>query len=173
MTLYEENLGESRKGLEGEDLYEELWKACAGPLVEVPIDGERAKKETDEVYAQITLYPEADVGATLIVWGENVRERHGRVCLEGGKCRRICFEGWASRTTMVAASKLVAARTMVASITIVATSSMVAVMVIRRRNGHRRRNGWIPFGEETGIGEEMDGFHLEKKGFASGRRSKE
>ncbi|KAA0050656.1 hypothetical protein IC582_000673 [Cucumis melo] len=103
MTLYEENPGESRKGLEGEDLYEELWKACAGPLVEVPVDGERvfyfpqghmeqleestnqelnhqiphfdlppkilcrvvnirllAEKETDEVYAQITLYPEAD-----------------------------------------------------------------------------------------------------------------
>ncbi|CAK9309750.1 unnamed protein product [Citrullus colocynthis] len=103
MTLYEENPGESRKGLEGEDLYEELWKACAGPLVEVPVNGERvfyfpqghmeqleestnqelnhqiphfdlppkilcrvvnicllAEKETDEVYAQITLYPEAD-----------------------------------------------------------------------------------------------------------------
>lgn len=28
-------------GLEGEDLYEELWKACAGPLVEVPVNGER------------------------------------------------------------------------------------------------------------------------------------
>ena len=82
------------------------------------------------------------VGATLIVWGENVRERHGRVCLEGGKCRRICFEGWASRTTMVAASKLVAASTMVASISIVATNTMVAAMVIRRRNGR------IPFEEE-------------------------
>uniref|UniRef100_A0A9I9DV41 Uncharacterized protein n=1 Tax=Cucumis melo TaxID=3656 RepID=A0A9I9DV41_CUCME len=104
MTLYEEKPGESHKGLEGEDLYEELWKACAGPLVEVPIDGERvfyfpqshmeqleestnqelnhqishfdlppkilcrvvnirllAEKDSDEVYAQITLYPEADV----------------------------------------------------------------------------------------------------------------
>ncbi|EPS69726.1 hypothetical protein M569_05037, partial [Genlisea aurea] len=84
-------------------LYEELWKACAGPLVEVPRVGERvyyfpqghmeqleastnqelsqripmfnlppkilcrvfniqllAEQETDEVYAQITLMPEAD-----------------------------------------------------------------------------------------------------------------
>uniref|UniRef100_A0A9I9EGW6 Uncharacterized protein n=1 Tax=Cucumis melo TaxID=3656 RepID=A0A9I9EGW6_CUCME len=60
MTLYEENPRESHEGLEGEDLYEELCKACAGPLVEVSIDGERAEKEMDEVYAQITLYPEAD-----------------------------------------------------------------------------------------------------------------
>jgi len=28
-------------GLEGEGLFEELWKACAGPLVEVPFNGER------------------------------------------------------------------------------------------------------------------------------------
>ncbi|KAK9668419.1 hypothetical protein RND81_13G059300 [Saponaria officinalis] len=84
-------------------LYPELWKACAGPLVEIPRLGERvyyfpqghmeqleastneelnermhmfnlsskilcrvmdivllAEKETDEVYAQITLMPEAD-----------------------------------------------------------------------------------------------------------------
>ncbi|KAL7594754.1 hypothetical protein Lser_V15G27811 [Lactuca serriola] len=84
-------------------LYKELWKACAGPLVDVPRDGERvfyfpqghmeqleesnnqeidqsiphfnlkskilcrvvytqllAEQDTDEVYAQITLLPEAD-----------------------------------------------------------------------------------------------------------------
>ncbi|KAJ8900538.1 hypothetical protein K2173_025315 [Erythroxylum novogranatense] len=87
----------------GDNLYTELWKACAGPLVEVPRTGERvfyfpqghmeqleastnqelnqqmplfnlppkilcrvvniqllAEQETDEVYAQITLHPEAD-----------------------------------------------------------------------------------------------------------------
>ncbi|KAA0067844.1 auxin response factor 11-like [Cucumis melo var. makuwa] len=101
MTLYEENPRESHEGLEGEDLYEELCKACAGPLVEVSIDGERvfyfpqestnqelihqiphfdlppkilyhvvnicllAEKEMDEVYAQITLYPEADTWMIL------------------------------------------------------------------------------------------------------------
>lgn len=86
-----------------DDLYTELWKACAGPLVDVPKDGERvfyfpqghmeqleastnqelnqqiprfnlppkilcrvvniqllAEQDTDEVYAQITLHPEAD-----------------------------------------------------------------------------------------------------------------
>lgn len=85
-----------------EDLYKELWKACAGPLVDIPRDGERvyyfpqghieqleastnqavnqqipqfnlsskilcrvdhvqllAEVETDEVYAQIMLHPEA------------------------------------------------------------------------------------------------------------------
>ncbi|MFS8019974.1 putative transcription factor B3-Domain family [Helianthus anomalus] len=52
-------------------LYKELWKACAGPLVDVPRDGERvfyflhghmeqAEQDTDEVYTQITLLPEAD-----------------------------------------------------------------------------------------------------------------
>ncbi|KAJ6723104.1 AUXIN RESPONSE FACTOR 4-RELATED [Salix koriyanagi] len=87
----------------GDDLYTELWKACAGPLVDVPKAGERvfyfpqghmeqleasttqelnqqiprfnlpskilcrviniqllAEQDTDEVYAQITLQPEAD-----------------------------------------------------------------------------------------------------------------
>ncbi|XP_057966799.1 auxin response factor 9 [Malania oleifera] len=86
-----------------DDLYVELWRACAGPLVEVPTQGEKvfyfpqghmeqleastnhelsqrvplfnlpskilcrvvhtqlqAEQETDEVYAQITLMPEAD-----------------------------------------------------------------------------------------------------------------
>lgn len=90
-------------GLRSHDLYTELWKACAGPLVDVPRPGERvfyfpqghmeqleastneelnqqipqfnlpskilcrvvnihlmAEPETDEVYAQITLHPEAD-----------------------------------------------------------------------------------------------------------------
>ncbi|XP_057978831.1 auxin response factor 18-like isoform X2 [Malania oleifera] len=90
-------------GLGSDDLYTELWKACAGPLVDVPQSGERvfyfpqghmeqleastnqelnqqiplfnlpskilcrvvnihllAEQETDEVYAQITLQPEAD-----------------------------------------------------------------------------------------------------------------
>ncbi|OIT02046.1 PREDICTED: auxin response factor 9-like [Nicotiana attenuata] len=85
-----------------DDLYQELWKLCAGPLVDVPKDGERvyyfpqghmeqleasmnqelnlripsfnlkpkilcrvihtqllAEQDTDEVYAQITLMPEA------------------------------------------------------------------------------------------------------------------
>lgn len=97
-------LDHSDYGKENEDdLYMELWKACAGPLVEVPRPGQRvfylpqghieqlqassdqelnqqipqfnlpskilcrvvnihlkAEQETDEVYAQITLYPEAD-----------------------------------------------------------------------------------------------------------------
>lgn len=87
----------------GDELYEELWRSCAGPLVEIPRVGERAyyfpqghmeqleasmnqevdqkiplfnlhskilcrvlnielraEPETDEVYAQITLLPEAD-----------------------------------------------------------------------------------------------------------------
>ncbi|KAL5572134.1 hypothetical protein UlMin_021731 [Ulmus minor] len=90
-------------GFRSNDLYTELWKSCAGPLVEVPRAGERvfyfpqghmeqleastnqelshkiphfnlpskilcrvvhieylAEQETDEVYAQITLLPEAD-----------------------------------------------------------------------------------------------------------------
>ena len=34
-----------------------------------------------------------NVGATLIVSGENVRGKRGWVCLEGGKCRQICLEG--------------------------------------------------------------------------------
>ncbi|KAJ8748504.1 hypothetical protein K2173_003402 [Erythroxylum novogranatense] len=93
----------SRLETGGDDLYTELWKACAGPLVDVPRPGERvfyfpqghmeqleastnqelnqqiplfnlppkilcrvvnirllAEQETDEVYAQITLHPEAD-----------------------------------------------------------------------------------------------------------------
>ncbi|KAJ8429963.1 hypothetical protein Cgig2_032088 [Carnegiea gigantea] len=52
-------------------LYKELWYACAGPLVNVPREEERvyyfpqghmeqAERETDEVYAQITLVPERD-----------------------------------------------------------------------------------------------------------------
>ncbi|KAA8520762.1 hypothetical protein F0562_014966 [Nyssa sinensis] len=90
-------------GFGSDDLYTELWRACAGPLVDVPRPGERvfyfpqghmeqleastnqelnqqipqfnlpskilcrvvhihllAEPETDEVYAQITLQPEAD-----------------------------------------------------------------------------------------------------------------
>ncbi|GMI73648.1 auxin response factor 18 [Hibiscus trionum] len=90
-------------GSGGDDLYQELWKLCAGPLVEIPRDHERvfyfpqghmeqleastnqelnnqsplfnlpskilcrvlhvqllAEQESDEVYAQITLQPEAD-----------------------------------------------------------------------------------------------------------------
>ncbi|KAF3645165.1 Auxin response factor 9 [Capsicum annuum] len=90
-------------GMGSEDLYTELWKACAGPLVDVPRNGERvyyfpqghieqleastnqavnqqipqfnlsskilcrvvhiqllAEADTDEVYAQITLHPEAE-----------------------------------------------------------------------------------------------------------------
>ncbi|KAH7513714.1 hypothetical protein FEM48_Zijuj11G0010300 [Ziziphus jujuba var. spinosa] len=57
--------------VEGDELYPELWKACAGPLVDVPRAGERvyyfpqghmeqAEQETDEVYAQITLVPESN-----------------------------------------------------------------------------------------------------------------
>ncbi|XP_076895948.1 auxin response factor 9-like [Bidens hawaiensis] len=96
------NRGSSFPPLE-DPLYKELWKACAGPLVEVPRDGEQvfyfpqghmeqleastnqelnqriphfnlkskilcrvvhtqlmAEQDTDEVYAQITLLPEAD-----------------------------------------------------------------------------------------------------------------
>ncbi|GMY19875.1 auxin response factor 18 [Fagus crenata] len=91
-------------GRGGDDLYTELWKLCAGPLVDVPKHGEKvfyypqghmeqleastnqglnqqiprfnlpstilcrvvhirllAEQETDEVYAQITLQPEANV----------------------------------------------------------------------------------------------------------------
>lgn len=90
-------------GKEDDDLYMELWKACAGPLVDMPKPGERvfyfpqghieqlqastdqelnqqipqfnlpskilcrvvnihlrAEQDSDEVYAQITLYPETD-----------------------------------------------------------------------------------------------------------------
>ncbi|KAI8020981.1 Auxin response factor 1 [Camellia lanceoleosa] len=95
--------GGSRSGPANDALYKELWNACAGPLVNVPREGERvyyfpqghmeqleasthqgldqqlpsfdlpakilckvinvqlrAEQETDEVYAQITLLPEAD-----------------------------------------------------------------------------------------------------------------
>ncbi|GMP63228.1 hypothetical protein CsSME_00024998 [Camellia sinensis var. sinensis] len=95
--------GGSRSGPANDALYKELWNACAGPLVNVPREGERvyyfpqghmeqleasthqgldqqlpsfnlpakilckvvnvqlrAEQETDEVYAQITLFPEAD-----------------------------------------------------------------------------------------------------------------
>ncbi|GMH00401.1 hypothetical protein Nepgr_002240 [Nepenthes gracilis] len=90
-------------GWGSDDLYGELWRACAGPLVDVPRPGERvfyfpqghmeqleastnqelhqqiplfnlppkilcrvvhidllAERETDEVYAQVTLFPEQD-----------------------------------------------------------------------------------------------------------------
>ncbi|KAG6504634.1 hypothetical protein ZIOFF_036969 [Zingiber officinale] len=51
-------------------LYPELWKACAGPLVTLPCEGERvyyfpqghmeqAEADTDEVFAQIMLLPES------------------------------------------------------------------------------------------------------------------
>ncbi|CAI9775791.1 unnamed protein product [Fraxinus pennsylvanica] len=99
-----QQMGLSAEGCGGEDvMYTELWKACAGPLVDVPRINERvyyfpqghveqleastneelnqrittfslpskilcsvydiqllAEKDTDEVYAQITLMPEAD-----------------------------------------------------------------------------------------------------------------
>ncbi|GMJ00957.1 auxin response factor 11 [Hibiscus trionum] len=97
-------------GSGSDDLYPELWKLCAGPLVEIPRDHERvfyfhqghmeqleastnqepnnqaplfnlpskilcrvlhvqllAEQETDEVYAQITLQPEADVSKWIKV----------------------------------------------------------------------------------------------------------
>ncbi|CAI9764885.1 unnamed protein product [Fraxinus pennsylvanica] len=90
-------------GVQHDDLYRELWKLCAGPLMDVPRNGERvyyfpqghleqleastnqelnqqiprlnlpskilcrvchvhllAERDTDEVYAQITLHPEPD-----------------------------------------------------------------------------------------------------------------
>ncbi|GFZ16388.1 auxin response factor 9 [Actinidia rufa] len=61
----------SAEGLGGDDLYTELWRACAGPLVDVPRIQERvfyfpqghmeqAEQDTEEVYAQITLLPEPD-----------------------------------------------------------------------------------------------------------------
>ncbi|KAK1438532.1 hypothetical protein QVD17_04341 [Tagetes erecta] len=102
LFLFMENRGQSFLPLE-DPLYKELWKACAGPLVDVPKDGEKvfyfpqghmeqleastnqeldqriphfnlkskilcrvvhtqlmAEKDTDEVYAQITLLPETD-----------------------------------------------------------------------------------------------------------------
>lgn len=95
--------GGNYAGAINDDLYKELWRACAGPLVTLPREGERvyyfpqghmeqleasmhqgsdqqmpsfnlpskilckvvnvhlrAEPETDEVYAQITLLPEAD-----------------------------------------------------------------------------------------------------------------
>ncbi|XP_054793468.1 auxin response factor 1-like [Prosopis cineraria] len=95
--------GGNHAGAINDDLYKELWRACAGPLVTLPREGERvyyfpqghmeqleasmhqgsdqqmpsfnlpskilckvvnvhlrAEPETDEVYAQITLLPEAD-----------------------------------------------------------------------------------------------------------------
>lgn len=102
MAFGQSNLCSGFRDSGGHDpLYEELWKACAGPLVEIPREGERvyyfpqghmeqleastneelnqkihmfnlpskilcrvidivlmAEKETDEVYAQITLIPE-------------------------------------------------------------------------------------------------------------------
>lgn len=102
MVFGQPNLASGFRDSGGHDpLYEELWKACAGPLVEIPREGERvyyfpqghmeqleastneelnqkihmfnlpskilcrvmdivlmAEKETDEVYAQITLIPE-------------------------------------------------------------------------------------------------------------------
>ncbi|KAM2932860.1 hypothetical protein FF1_040881 [Malus domestica] len=97
------SISRAETDLRGDDLYTELWKLCAGPLVEVPRPGEKvyyfpqghmeqlesstnqelnqqiplfnlpskilcsvvhirllAEQETDEVYAQITLHPEAD-----------------------------------------------------------------------------------------------------------------
>ncbi|KAG5528361.1 hypothetical protein RHGRI_029136 [Rhododendron griersonianum] len=61
----------NRYGTARDALYMELWHACAGPLVTLPREGERAyyfpeghmeqaDPETDEVYAQITLLPKAD-----------------------------------------------------------------------------------------------------------------
>ncbi|XP_022896478.1 auxin response factor 9-like [Olea europaea var. sylvestris] len=90
-------------GVQSDDLYRELWRACAGPLMDVPCNGERVyyfpqghleqleastnlelnqqipqfnlpskilcrvchvhlltERDTDEVYAQITLHPEPD-----------------------------------------------------------------------------------------------------------------
>ncbi|KAL3635770.1 Auxin response factor 9 [Castilleja foliolosa] len=104
VSFSQQNSGFSAQGHGVKDaLYEELWKACAGPLVDVPKAGERvyyfpqghmeqleastnqelnqripmfnlpskilcrvfniqllAEQDTDEVYAQITLMPEAD-----------------------------------------------------------------------------------------------------------------
>ncbi|XVF22360.1 hypothetical protein REPUB_Repub12eG0166000 [Reevesia pubescens] len=97
------SIAHAESGLVSDDLYPELWKLCAGPLVEIPRVQERvfyfpqghmeqleastnqklshqaplfnlpskilcrvlhvqllAEQETDEVYAQITLHPEAD-----------------------------------------------------------------------------------------------------------------
>ncbi|GMY09012.1 auxin response factor 18 [Fagus crenata] len=113
MTHLEGSLGGSsishvETGRGGDDLYTELWKLCAGPLVGVPKHGEKvfyfpqghmeqleastnqglnqqiprfnlpskilcrvvhirllAEQETDEVYAQITLQPEADQNEPL------------------------------------------------------------------------------------------------------------
>jgi auxin response factor len=101
VSLSQSNFGTEEHG--GEDLYMELWKACAGPLVDVPRINEKvfyfpqghmeqleastnqelnqriphfnlpskilcrvvhiqlmAEQDTDEVYAQITLQPEAN-----------------------------------------------------------------------------------------------------------------
>ncbi|KAK7263775.1 hypothetical protein RJT34_31372 [Clitoria ternatea] len=102
-TVPNHKSGEIHPGATNDDLYKELWHACAGPLVTLPREGERvyyfpqghmeqleasmyegleqqmpsfnlpskilckvvnihlrAEPETDEVYAQITLLPEAD-----------------------------------------------------------------------------------------------------------------
>ncbi|MQL88996.1 hypothetical protein Taro_021566 [Colocasia esculenta] len=63
--------GSRGSGASPDLFYRELWHACAGPLVNVPREGERvyyfpqghmeqAEPETDEVFAQITLQPEQD-----------------------------------------------------------------------------------------------------------------
>ncbi|MED6180320.1 Arf11p [Stylosanthes scabra] len=55
----------------GDDLYQELWRLCAGPLMDVPCVQDRvfhfppghielAEMESDEVYARITLQPSSD-----------------------------------------------------------------------------------------------------------------
>ncbi|KAJ6729604.1 AUXIN RESPONSE FACTOR 4-RELATED [Salix viminalis] len=108
-----------------DDLYTELWKACAGPLVDVPKAGERvfyfpqghmeqleastnqelnqqiprfnlppkilcrviniqllAEQDTDEVYAQIALHPEADqTEPTTPMEASLFSEKHANECL--------------------------------------------------------------------------------------------
>lgn len=43
-------------GAGGDDLYTELWKACAGPLVDVPVPGERVFYFPQGHMEQVSIY---------------------------------------------------------------------------------------------------------------------
>ncbi|KAL2236730.1 UNVERIFIED_CONTAM: Auxin response factor 11 [Sesamum indicum] len=113
----------SSEGSGGKDaLYGELWKACAGPLVDVPKKGERvyyfpqghmeqAEQDTDEVYAQITLMPEADdmtqqtPTQELIAKDLHGTEWHFKHIFRGQPRRHLLTTGW---STFVTSKRLVA-----------------------------------------------------------------
>ncbi|KAF8380025.1 hypothetical protein HHK36_027494 [Tetracentron sinense] len=141
-------------GFGDDDLYTELWRACAGPLVDVPRAGERvfyfpqghmeqleastnqelsqriplfnlpskilcrvvhiqllAEQETDEVYAQITLQPEADDMTQPTPTQElAAKDLHGyewrfKHIFRGQPRRHLLTTGW---STFVTSKRLVA-----------------------------------------------------------------